>query len=237
TMGLNWREAMFRCVEIVLPQSGAPQEPEPSPPSPRCVEQKPDPAADGEPKLAATDEPSTIGAKELRTVLEPHATSDQVRELATELTMEKSAMDSESAEGSSAHCTVPEGELSSVDWILPALPLSSSACPEPSISPEPSICPELSACPEVTMEVVPLSLSLLVLGAALCCVWAAHTVSNPLDHSELPPSLPLLPPLHQSSTSPPLFPGSPSAHPQPTICVVGSPWVCQSPLASWLEDP
>ncbi|KAL0159593.1 hypothetical protein M9458_043318, partial [Cirrhinus mrigala] len=35
----------------------------------------------------------------------------------------------------------------------------------------------------------------------------------------------------------PLLPVSPSAHPQPTICAVGSPWVCQSPLASWLEDP
>ncbi|KAL0158832.1 hypothetical protein M9458_046908, partial [Cirrhinus mrigala] len=29
----------------------------------------------------------------------------------------------------------------------------------------------------------------------------------------------------------------PSAHPQPTICAVGSPRVCQFPLVSWLEDP
>ncbi|KAL0172967.1 hypothetical protein M9458_033278 [Cirrhinus mrigala] len=29
----------------------------------------------------------------------------------------------------------------------------------------------------------------------------------------------------------------PTAHPQPTICVVGLPWVCQFPSASWLEDP
>ncbi|KAL0189337.1 hypothetical protein M9458_016436, partial [Cirrhinus mrigala] len=29
----------------------------------------------------------------------------------------------------------------------------------------------------------------------------------------------------------------PSAHPQPTICAVGSPQVCQFPLALWLEDP
>ncbi|KAI2644970.1 Titin [Labeo rohita] len=54
-----------------------------------------------------------------------------------------------------------------------------------------------------------------------------------------PPTLPLLSP---SSTLaalalPPLFPDSPSAHPQPTICAVGSPWVCQSPSASGLEDP
>ncbi|KAL0157256.1 hypothetical protein M9458_048502, partial [Cirrhinus mrigala] len=32
-----------------------------------------------------------------------------------------------------------------------------------------------------------------------------------------------------------LSPDSPSAYPQPTICAVGSPWVCQFPL--WLEDP
>ncbi|KAI2650476.1 Nitrite reductase (NADH) large subunit [Labeo rohita] len=36
---------------------------------------------------------------------------------------------------------------------------------------------------------------------------------------------------------PSLLPVSPSAHPQPTICAVGSPQVCQSPSASWLEDP
>ncbi|KAL0168855.1 hypothetical protein M9458_037077, partial [Cirrhinus mrigala] len=41
---------------------------------------------------------------------------------------------------------------------------------------------------------------------------------------------PLLPPPQLSS-------GSPYAHPQLTICVVGSPRVCQSSSASWLEDP
>ncbi|KAL0173702.1 hypothetical protein M9458_029670, partial [Cirrhinus mrigala] len=40
-----------------------------------------------------------------------------------------------------------------------------------------------------------------------------------------------------ASAMPPLFPGSPIAHPQSTICAVGSPRVCQSPSASWLEDP
>ncbi len=49
-------------------------------------------------------------------------------------------------------------------------------------------------------------------------------------HKNPQPSLPLLPP-------PPLSSGSPYAHPQPTICAVGSPRVCQSPSASWLEDP
>ncbi len=68
-------------------------------------------------------------------------------------------------------------------------------------------------------------------------MWASHIVLKPHEHPELPPSLPLPPPLYQSSPSPLLYPGSPSPHPQLTIFVVGSPWVCQSPSASWLEDP
>ncbi len=89
----------------------------------------------------------------------------------------------------------------------------------------------------MTTEVVPLSLALTVLEVALWCVWAAHTVPKLLEHPELPPSLPLPPPLHQSSPSPPLSSVSPSAHPQPTICAVGLPRVCQSPSTSWLEYP
>ncbi|KAI2659211.1 Neurofilament medium polypeptide [Labeo rohita] len=42
---------------------------------------------------------------------------------------------------------------------------------------------------------------------------------------------------HPISTLSPLSPVNPSAHPQLTICAVGSPRVCQSPLVSWLEDP
>ncbi|KAI2647769.1 Calcium-transporting ATPase type 2C member 1 [Labeo rohita] len=54
--------------------------------------------------------------------------------------------------------------------------------------------------------------------------------------TELPP--PFLPsPIFLASAPPPLSHGSPSAHPQPTICAVGSPRVCHSPSASWLEDP
>ncbi|KAI2665786.1 Accumulation-associated protein [Labeo rohita] len=44
---------------------------------------------------------------------------------------------------------------------------------------------------------------------------------------DFPPTLP------QS----PLLPVSTAAHPQLTICAVGSPRVCQSPSVSWLEDP
>ncbi|KAI2653700.1 hypothetical protein H4Q32_014026 [Labeo rohita] len=47
---------------------------------------------------------------------------------------------------------------------------------------------------------------------------------------KFPCSNPLLPPPLLSS-------GSPSAHTQPTICAVGSPWVYQSPSVLWLEDP
>ncbi len=101
-----------------------------------------------------------------------------------------------------------------------------------------SACPELSASAITTTEVDPLSLVLTVLEVALWCVWAAHTVPKPPEHPELPPTLPLLPPpVIPASASPPLRPGSPSAHPQPTICAVGLPWVCLSPSASWLEDP
>ncbi|KAL0164026.1 hypothetical protein M9458_039779, partial [Cirrhinus mrigala] len=55
---------------------------------------------------------------------------------------------------------------------------------------------------------------------------------------DYPPTLTLLPhPLIPASAMPPLSPDSPFAHPQPTICAVGSPWVCQFPSPSWLEDP
>ncbi len=50
------------------------------------------------------------------------------------------------------------------------------------------------------------------------------------EAQKCPPTLPLLPP-------PLLSFGSPSAHPQPTICSVRATWVCQSPLSAWLENP
>ncbi len=89
-----------------------------------------------------------------RISLEPEPlTSGHVQEPATVLATKESAMDSESTEGSSAHCTMAESELRSADCVLPALLPSSSACPELSVSPvlameavcELSVCPELSA--------------------------------------------------------------------------------------------
>ncbi|KAI2645970.1 Filamentous hemagglutinin [Labeo rohita] len=56
------------------------------------------------------------------------------------------------------------------------------------------------------------------------------------DCLDFPPTLPLSI-VSAASVPPPLSPGSPSAHPQLTICAVGSPQVCQSPSVSWLEDP
>ncbi|KAL0203936.1 hypothetical protein M9458_001954, partial [Cirrhinus mrigala] len=50
------------------------------------------------------------------------------------------------------------------------------------------------------------------------------------EGSQIPALPPLLPPLLLSS-------GSPSAHPQPSICAVGSLWSCLSPFLSQLEDP
>ncbi|KAL0164033.1 hypothetical protein M9458_039786, partial [Cirrhinus mrigala] len=44
--------------------------PEPSLPSPRCAEPKPEPTNDREPEPAATDESSPYGATELRLAVE-----------------------------------------------------------------------------------------------------------------------------------------------------------------------
>ncbi|XP_058641399.1 uncharacterized protein LOC131546094 [Onychostoma macrolepis] len=70
----------------------------------------------------------------------------------------------------------------------------------------------------------------------------SSVISNYPDlptYLDFPPTLPLLPPpiIPATSAPPPLHPGSPSAHPQPTICAVRSPRVCLSPSASWLGDP
>ncbi|KAL0179982.1 hypothetical protein M9458_025424, partial [Cirrhinus mrigala] len=87
--------------------------PEPSPPSPCCAEQKPKPTDDGEPEPAMTGEPLQQGATELRITAEPElrVTSDQVQEPATTPATREKAVASEIAERSSAHCTMAEGEL------------------------------------------------------------------------------------------------------------------------------
>ncbi|KAL0204670.1 hypothetical protein M9458_002688, partial [Cirrhinus mrigala] len=86
--------------------------------------------------------------------------------------------------------------------------------------------------------VVPLNVILPELGIAIWCVWVEHTIPEPTNEPKLPPSLPLpLPlPLSSSPPPPPLHPVRPSVHPEP-CGGVGTPRVCQSPLASWLKDP
>ncbi|KAI2664168.1 hypothetical protein H4Q32_002306 [Labeo rohita] len=61
-------------------------------------------------------------------------------------------------------------------------------------------------------------------------------ISELSTSSDFPPTLPQSK-NHNVLAMPPLLLVSPSTHPQPTICAVGSPQVCQSPSASWLEDP
>ncbi|KAI2653647.1 hypothetical protein H4Q32_013962 [Labeo rohita] len=104
--------------------------------------------------------------------------------------------------------------------------------------PEPHVTsnPELSIGPEPTMEIIIIYVILPVLEIVIWCVWAAQTIPESPDvtksqistHPHSPASSPALPPL---------LTVSPSTHPQPTICAVGSPGVCQSPSVSWLEDP
>ncbi|KAI2663501.1 Chromatin-remodeling ATPase INO80 [Labeo rohita] len=210
-----------------------------------CPEQQPEPTADGEPAPAVTDEPSPRGATELRITLEPepHLSCDQVRELATMHVTVDETVERESAEESPAYCT---GDL--IDFYSEVLLPSSS---------------ELPACPEMTMEVALNCLPILeylsvpsrpwrlfflldmlpVLGVTICCVWAAHTIPEPSichDSSSchlLPPPIITAPSALLSSAPLSLFPVSPSAHPQPSICVVGLPQVCQYPLVSWLVNP
>ncbi|KAL0156925.1 hypothetical protein M9458_048171, partial [Cirrhinus mrigala] len=88
-------------------------DPEPSPPSSHCVEQNPEPPVDGEPMPATINEASLRKATELEIALEsePHGLSDQVCEPATAL-----------ATWEIAHCTISEGELSSMNYVLPVPP-------------------------------------------------------------------------------------------------------------------
>lgn len=113
--------------------------------------------------------------------------------------------------------------------------LELSVCPVTTmeVGSELFVHPELSVIPVMTTEVIPLSSTLPVLVVTNWCVWAAYTfLEDPVCH-DIPPSLPLPPPLLcplSFSVPLPLHPAGPSAHPQPSICVVGSLWVCQSPL-------
>ncbi len=105
----------------------------------------------------------------------------------------------------------PDPELS------PPSPYSKEHKPEPTLNGEPE--------PTATDE----SINYRSDSAEDCCGARAP----------VPPTLPFLPlpAILAASVTPPLAPASPSTHPQPIICVLDSPRVCQSPSALWLEDP
>ncbi|KAI2651220.1 Filamentous hemagglutinin [Labeo rohita] len=108
--------------------------------------------------------------------------------------------------------------------------------PHPEAAPVPEFTTERAPVPKLSPERTPVSKSNLKRDSVPKPCQEKVSVhegspENPVSHKCLPshPLLPLPPP-------PPLS-GSPSAHPQPTICVVGSTQVCQSPSTLRLEDP
>ncbi|KAL0164161.1 hypothetical protein M9458_039914, partial [Cirrhinus mrigala] len=103
------------------------QHPAPSTPSSHM----PEPTVDGEPELAAVDEPSPHGTTEqqITAELELHMTSVQMCEPPTRENAEASGI----AKRSSAHCNLAEGELVEDLGLLEAEEDSASAC-QPSSS-------------------------------------------------------------------------------------------------------
>ncbi|XP_018964011.1 diacylglycerol kinase kappa-like [Cyprinus carpio] len=192
-------------------------QPEPSPPSPRCVELKPEPLPERATVLRITPEPKPV-------------TSNQVREPATELATRESVMDSESTERNSVPYTVAEGEqlMDLGMWKASVPEFSPERASVPEFSPEWASVPEFS--PERTPEfspkcatvslyypeselvpefspVIPLSVPLPVLGVPLCSPSAHHLLGASSCH---PPALPWL---EYPLTPPPAF--KPRTPPRP----------------------
>ncbi|KAI2646317.1 Multimerin-1 [Labeo rohita] len=218
-------------VEVCQVGAGVTLDPEPSQTPPCCVELQPEPAT--------TDEPLPLGVTVLRIVLEP----------------EPKPMSDQMHEPTAMHTTVDETvEHEDTKEALPTVPLLREAICELSVCPELSACLGLPVCPVMTMKVcnelfvcpelsvtpvVPLSEALPMLGVTIWCVSAAYTIPETPDCHELPPSLPLPPPLMsslQSSALLLLHPASPSALPQLAICGADSLRVCQFPASPWSED-
>ncbi len=234
------------------PQSRTKPHPEPSTPSPRSAEYKPEPTANGEPDPSETNELSPIGLTMRRISLEPepHVTSVQVREPATELATGDNSVYSESAEGGFDHCNMADCQLK-LDLGLLDVKQDLKDFNTDIYADMPPLLPPLLALNYLPWTVpVPMPWNSPRGRSYFCrapsvgshivmCVWAAHTILEPSTCLYFPPSLPLPPPLHQSL--PPLSPGSPSAHPQPTICAVGSPRVVAggslvSASSLWVPD-
>ncbi|KAL0151272.1 hypothetical protein M9458_053463 [Cirrhinus mrigala] len=129
-------------------------DPVPSPPSPHCVEQLPEPTADGEPKPGEVEEPlKSDRATEQRIAAEPEVQvmSVQVQEPAATPATRGNADISEIAERSSTHCNMTEAPLLTLSpptvqwarrgsaslnrrygWRIPCLRLQESRTPAPS---------------------------------------------------------------------------------------------------------
>ncbi|KAL0159579.1 hypothetical protein M9458_043304, partial [Cirrhinus mrigala] len=208
TTGLSWREGIHRCLESVRPQSRTSPLAHPEPSQPTPRLAEPKPEPTTDGATAQGIAEPTIGATAREIATEPEPIeSDQVRELAAMPATVDVPVGREGAEDSTAHCAASEGEQ--------CLDLGHFNVEQDLIDFSEDIYGELPACPEQSV-----------------CL----ELSTCLD---FPPTLPLLSPpiVPVASVPPPLSPDSPSAHPQPTICAVGSLRVCQSPSASWLGDP
>ncbi len=186
-------------------------DPVPSPPSLRCAERIPEPAA--------TDKPSPHGETEPWITSEPELLmmSVKVREPATTPTSRERVTDGVSTERSSTPCTVAEGELSMVRGLChskgeraPLHEFSTRRAPVPApgkCSPDP-----------VPLEHPPVSAPV-----------PEFSPGSP-KAQKCPPFQPLLLP-------PPMSSGSPSAPPQPTIYGVRARWDCHPPALLWSEFP
>ncbi|KAI2644540.1 Translation initiation factor IF-2 [Labeo rohita] len=125
-----------------------------------AIPRQPEPTADGEPKLSATDKPLPSGATELRIAPEAEPiTSDQVREPAASHATEKVIVEHEDSEEGPAHCTSEVEQILELELMNlinlqniyadmpPLIPPS-----ELSVDPEASVCPDLRLDPEAQLE-------------------------------------------------------------------------------------
>ncbi|KAL0186572.1 hypothetical protein M9458_018242, partial [Cirrhinus mrigala] len=195
----------------------------PSQPPPRFAEHEPEPTTDGEPEPNVT-EPSPKGATVQRIATDPEPIpSNQWSMMGLwkgaaegELRLDLGLLYFEQNLINFHEDIYVEQDL--IDFYgdvyedMPPLLSPSSELP---VFPKLRVCPERPVCPEQSVYL------------------------ELLNYLDFPPTLPLLPPPISAAASPlpPVSPGSPSAHPQLTICAVGLLQVCQSPSASWLEDP
>ncbi len=211
-------------------------DPEPSPPSPRCAERKPEPTEDGEPVPGAINEPAQYRATEWRIAPDAEPSpSEQVREPATTPATREQAVDGESTEWSTAaegelivHLGLLDVEGDLIDWetdlgdrlapsplsFVPAGPVHPSFVSCPHVQPRVGSCFPVQPWERLSPQVQP--------GVGFDPGGQAWEPGG----SRMPTNAP-----------PPLSSGSPSAHLQPTIYKVRAPRFCHPPSSPWLENP